>query len=190
MNRVVFLVLFASLALAPVAKSQEVGFVRDIAQKINNERKQKRLRQLKYNATLAKAAQFHAEWMARNQKMEHIQEDAKNLENHKKCNYHPINRAINAGYINWDDVFRLENRPEGQIVHAKEDANDYVGEIIAAGWDAGHPATQMQTIVAGWMNSPGHRKEILTPHYHEMGIGTAMNGNNTFWCVVFGRPKK
>jgi uncharacterized protein YkwD len=40
------------------------------------------------------------------------------------------------------------------------------------------------------MNSPGHRKEILTAHYQEMGIGTAVKDNNTFWCVVFGRPKK
>ena len=77
-----------------------------------------------------------------------------------------------------------------QIVHAKEDANGYVGEIIAAGWNAGHPATQPPTVVPGWMNSPGHRKEILTAHYQEMGIGTAVKDNNTFWCVVFGRPKQ
>jgi len=40
------------------------------------------------------------------------------------------------------------------------------------------------------MNSPGHRKEILTAHYQEMGIGTSVKDNNTFWCVVFGQPKK
>ena len=183
-------ILLVAVVFALPAKAQNVGFVQDVANRINNERKQKGLRQLKYNATLAKAAQFHAEWMARNQKMEHLEEAPKNLEEHRTGNHHPINRAINAAYIKWDDVFSLENRPEGQIVHAKEDANDYVGEIIAAGWNAGHPATQPPTVVLGWMNSPGHRKEILTAHYQEVGIGTAVKDNNTFWCVVFGRPKK
>jgi uncharacterized protein YkwD len=183
-------VVLVAVAFTPSAKAQNVGFVQDVANRINNERKQKGLKKLKYNATLAKAAQFHAEWMARVQKMEHLEEAPKNLGEHRTGNHHPINRAINAGYIKWGDIFTLENRPEGQIVHAKEDANDYVGEIIAAGWNAGHPATQPPTVVPGWMNSPGHRKEILTAHYQEMGIGTAVNGNNTFWCVVFGRPKK
>ena len=190
MNRVIFLFIILVAGFMPVAKAQNVGFVQDVANRLNKERVRHQLKPLKYNATLAKAAQFHAEWMARNQKMEHLQEEAKSLEDHRTCTHHPINRAIKAGYIKWDDVFRQEDRPEGQIVHAKEDANDYVGEIIAAGWNAGHPATQPPTVVPGWMNSPGHRKEILTAHYQEMGIGTAVNGNNTFWCVVFGRPKK
>jgi uncharacterized protein YkwD len=172
------------------AVAQEAVFVRDVYQRINAERVRDRLKPLKYNKTLEKAAQFHAEWMARTQKMEHLQEEAKSLEDHRTCTHHPINRAIKAGYIKWDNVFRLENRPAGQIVHAREDTNDHVGEIIAAGWNAGDPATQPPTVVPGWMNSPGHRKEILTAYYQEMGIGTAANGNNTFWCVLFGRPKK
>jgi hypothetical protein len=40
------------------------------------------------------------------------------------------------------------------------------------------------------MKSPGHRKEILTKHYKEMGIGVACapDGKDTFWCVMFGDP--
>jgi len=36
------------------------------------------------------------------------------------------------------------------------------------------------------MKSAGHRPEILTARYREMGIGVATNGNDTVWCVVFG----
>ena len=71
------LILIAFVAFAPPAKAQDIGFVQDVANRINNERKQKGLKKLKYNATLAKAAQFHAEWMASVQKMEHLQEEAK-----------------------------------------------------------------------------------------------------------------
>ena len=176
-----------------IAVAQEAPFVRDVFDRINAQRVQHGLKPCTYNKKLEKASQFHAEWMARNRKMEHLQEEAKSLEDHKTCTHHPINRAIRAGYRDWDDVFLIENRPEGQIVHAKPNANDHVGEIISAGWKAGHPATQTEIVVNGWMKSPGHRKEILTAHYEEMGIGVACTPDDqydTFWCVVFGNPKR
>ena len=63
----------------------------------------------------------------------------------------------------------------------------------SSGWKAGHPGSHTETIVRSWMNSPGHRKEILTGHYQEMGIGVACTPDanyDTFWCVVFGDPTK
>lgn len=170
--------------------AQEAPFVRDVFGQINAQRKHNGLSTLTYNKVLEKSAQAHAEWMARNRKMEHLQAPPRSFEEHPTCNHHPINRAINAGYIGWDEVFRVERTPTGAIVHAKPGADDHVGEIIAAGWDAGHPAAHTRQIVTGWMKSPGHRKEILTGHYEEMGIGVACtpDGKDTFWCVVFGRP--
>lgn len=47
-----------------------------------------------------------------------------------------------------------------------------------------------QTIVSGCMNSPGHRRETLTAHCDEVSIGTACINNDTYWYVVFGKPKK
>jgi uncharacterized protein YkwD len=175
------------------AVAQEAPFVRDVFDRINAERIQNGLQPCTYNKKLERASQFHAEWMAQNRKMEHLQEQAKSPEDHKTCTHHPINRAIRAGYRAWDDVFFVEHRADGRIVHTKPNANDHVGEIIAVGWKAGHPATQTETVVKGWMNSPGHRKEILTDHYEEMGIGVACTPNNdydTFWCVVLGKPKQ
>jgi hypothetical protein len=45
---------------------------------------------------------------------------------------------------------------------------------------------QAQTFV----DCPGSRLFFLGQGLQEVGVGTAMNGYNTFWCVVFGRPKK
>ena len=188
------LIAFLACIMAPQpASAQEVGFVRDVFDRINAQRLQNGLQPCTYSKKLQKASQFHAEWMARNRKMEHLQEEAKSLEDHKTCTHHPINRAIRTGYREWDDIFFIENRLNGPVVHTKPDANDHVGEIIAAGWKAGHPATQTATVVNGWMNSPGHRKEVLTAHYAEMGIGVACTPDDqydTFWCVVFGVPKR
>lgn len=183
--------MVASCSPAPIL-AQEAPFVRDVFRRINRERTSNGLKPCTYNKKLEKAAQFHAEWMARRRRMEHLEEEAKSLEEHQKCNHHPVNRAINAGYLEWDEIFFVENRPDGQVAHSKPDANDHVGEIIAAGWNAGHPMTQTNTIVTGWMKSPGHRKEVLTSHYKEMGIGVACtpDAKDTFWCVVFGDPDR
>lgn len=187
------LILIAtSLAIPISASAQEAPFVRDVFAGINAQRTKQSLSRLDYNKTLEKTAQAHAEWMARNRKMEHLQGPPASFDQHRTCNHHPINRAINAGYIRWDDAFVVEPTPNGAVVHPRPGADDRVGEIIAAGWGAGHPAAQTNTVVTGWMNSPGHRKAILTGHYEEMGIGVACtpDGKDTFWCVVFGDPVK
>lgn len=177
--------LFASTAAA-----QDAQFLRDVARRINAERTQHGLEALTYEKKLEKAAQFHAEWMARNQRMEHLEEAPRSLDEHQSCNQHPANRVINAGYFRWDDLFVVEARADGAVVHPTPAANELVGEIIAKGTNAGHPAMQPGTVVPGWMNSPGHRQTILTPSFREFGIGTACIGNDTYWCVVFGRPRQ
>jgi len=177
------------LLLVNASIAQEASFVRDVAERLNGQRIQHRLKPLAYSKTLEKAAQAHAEWMARNQKMEHLEEAPKSLEEHRTFNHHPANRVVNAGYFNWDDLFLVERTPTGAVVHPKPGANQWVGEIIAKGANAGHPATQPQSIVPGWMNSPGHRATILTPQFQEFGVGTACIGNDTNWCVVFGKKK-
>ncbi|MFM8378166.1 MAG: CAP domain-containing protein [Planctomycetia bacterium] len=194
MNQLAFFcTLLIVVVLEPsLASAQDAPFVRDVFDRINAQRTQHRLTALAYDKTLEKAAQAHAEWMARNRTMEHLQAPPASFEEHRTCNHHPVNRAINAGYIGWDDVFFVERQQNGAVVHVRPDGNDHVGEIIAAGWGAGHPATQTAQVVDGWMKSPGHRREILTARYREMGIGVACtpDGNDTFWCVLFGRPIK
>lgn len=184
------LVIAGCILAAVNVSGQEASFVRDVAQRLNQQRVQHRLKPLKYNRTLEKAAQQHAEWMARNRKMEHLQDAPRSLDEHRTCSQHPANRVVNAGYFEWDDLFRVETTQTGAVVHPKPGANQSVGEIIAKGADAGHPATQPPVIVPGWMNSPGHRETILTPQFREFGIGTACVGNDTYWCVVFGKPKR
>lgn len=59
----------------------------------------------------------------------------------------------------------------------------YIGENIAAGQNT--PAG----VVAGWMQSPGHRANILSPHFREIGVGHAVNRATTYksyWVQDFG----
>lgn len=45
-----------------------------------------------------------------------------------------------------------------------------IGENIA--WGSGRMATP-EAIVAAWMRSPGHRRNILNRNFHELGLGIA-----------------
>ena len=59
-----------------------------------------------------------------------------------------------------------------------------VGENIAAGSNS--PAKVME----GWMNSPGHRKNILDPKFRELGVGYVYDGNTEYrhyWVQMFRR---
>jgi uncharacterized protein YkwD len=56
-----------------------------------------------------------------------------------------------------------------------------IGENIACGQRS--PAE----VVTGWMNSPGHRANILKPDFTHIGIGFAGGGRaGTYWTQLFG----
>ena len=54
------------------------------------------------------------------------------------------------------------------------------GENIAAG------QRTPNEVVQSWMNSPGHRKNILSPTYTHIGVGHATGGNyGHYWTQMF-----
>lgn len=56
-----------------------------------------------------------------------------------------------------------------------------LGEIIAAGY------TTPEAVVDGWMNSPGHRANILNDAFKVAGVALATGGTyGTYWTVDFG----
>jgi uncharacterized protein YkwD len=56
-----------------------------------------------------------------------------------------------------------------------------IGENIACGQRS--PAE----VVTGWMNSPGHRANILRREFTHIGVGFAGGGRaGTYWTQVFG----
>jgi len=64
-----------------------------------------------------------------------------------------------------------------------------LGEILAAG--SGELATPAAT-VRGWMNSPGHRRNILHPRFREAGVGvvagapTLGGSDSATYTMTFG----
>lgn len=157
-----------------------------VARSINSIRASHGLVRLDPSPHLQKAAESQSLWMASVGRMDHLREPAKSFDEFLSCDYHPSNRAVKAGYFRFDQLFRVDRNPTGATVVPLPAANDQVGEIIARGV-GGDEAYNYKTVVAGWMNSPGHRKEILKTPYREFGVHVCSpRRGETYWCVVFG----
>jgi len=60
-------------------------------------------------------------------------------------------------------------------------AMGWVGENVAYGYPTG------KAVVRGWMNSPGHRANILRKQFRLMGIAAVKRGGIWYVAQVFGR---
>lgn len=58
----------------------------------------------------------------------------------------------------------------------------FVGENIASGYP------NVRAVVAGWLESPGHRANILRPSYTQIGVGKSLRSAHPspYWVQVFG----
>ena len=90
-----------------------------------------------------------------------------------------------------EDDFFSHTGTDGSSVGDRVANNGYeystVGENIAAG------QTTAEAVVQAWMDSPGHRANILNANYTEIGIGYEFLENDTgtvnynhYWTQVFG----
>lgn len=60
----------------------------------------------------------------------------------------------------------------------------------AAGENIGEGYQSPSAAIAGWMASTGHRANILSPNFTEIGAAMAPGPNGSvYWVQVFGRPR-
>ena len=75
-------------------------------------------------------------------------------------------------------------RPNGTSCFTVLEGISYrcMGENIAAG------QRTPKEVVTDWMNSPGHRANILSPDFTKIGVGLVYNSNSVygyFWTQIF-----
>lgn len=123
--------------------------VMQLLQAHNQARQQNNLPPLALNADLQAAAQNHASYMAKVDKLAHsLIGDGT-----------PWSRIEAAGY-----------------------SYQVAGENIA--WNQ----ADVPTVMASWMNSPGHRANILGSAYQDVGLAVAYDAKGEpYWCVDFGQ---
>lgn len=86
----------------------------------------------------------------------------------------------------------------GRISHVSSNGMDVQQRARAAGMNActiaentawGRPYEAPAALVTGWMNSSGHRANILLDRgVTHFGVGVAYNGTTPYWTWVVARP--
>lgn len=171
----------------PVSKTDPVisngSFVDRVEAEIlrltNAERSKNDLSTLSSNATLSRIARGHSADMLAHDYFSHEGRDGCG----SSC------RATNGGY-SWrmigENIYRAPFQPHALIAQGASSYSDQRGltpcetercaVYMLSGYD--YPPEEIATtIVNGWMNSPGHRANILKDGYAEGGVGIATDGN-------------
>ena len=79
----------------------------------------------------------------------------------------------------------LDGKKPGDRARAAGYRADWIGENIAAGED-----WSLEGVVEDWMGSKGHRENILSKKYTEVGVGMAKNDKDEwYYTLLFGRPE-
>ncbi|MFG6105612.1 CAP domain-containing protein [Leptothoe sp. EHU-05/26/07-4] len=102
-----------------------------------------------------------------------------------------------AAQAHVDDIVAHNNRPThtgsdgssmSERVQRENYSYRYLGENVAAGYSSAEDTFEQ------WMNSRGHRENILNPNFSEAGVGYYINAPGTtyghYWVLVFGRPAR
>jgi len=87
---------------------------------------------------------------------------------------------------------------DGEVYHTDPDDGSNTGQrisrtgYVSSTWGenvaAGYPTAQ--SVMKGWMSSPGHCRNILNPAFTEIGIALVTGGvtYDQFWTQNFARP--
>lgn len=77
-------------------------------------------------------------------------------------------------------------RPDGTQFYTVLDRRKF--HYMTAGENAAAGASSPQEVMDVWMNSPGHRQNILNPAFRYLGVGYAYVPNseyNNYWIQIF-----
>ena len=63
-------------------------------------------------------------------------------------------------------------------------------QFTSAGENIAYGYRSPTSVMTGWLNSEGHRNNILNRNYTEVGLAVSVDQVGVpYWCVVFARPK-
>ncbi len=79
---------------------------------------------------------------------------------------------------------------DGAGIEQRVGNQGYVWQAVGENIAAGH--TSVSAVVAGWLDSPGHCRNIMNDAFTEMGMANAENSESrysTYWTQTLGNPR-
>lgn len=150
------------LAKVQFFRENATNLVNLIHQGINNKRRDNGLQPLTWDPQLANIALSHSRDMAERDYFDHVSPEGEDFaDRYEENNYSKDTRVGNQVYVGGENLF-LNNVVESYTY------DDLTGEVFEYRFNSLEELAQ--STVDGWMDSPGHRENILTPFSRE-GIG-------------------
>lgn len=128
----------------------------------NQERGRNGLSALTWDSALATVARDHSKDMARNDFFSHENPAGEDPTARAEMHGYPTRKSIGGGSYMIGIGENIGKMPTGNVVGHGYVSND--AKSVA------------QALVEDWMNSPGHRQNILNSGYDRLGVGVAYDG--------------
>ena len=154
---------------------------RHIHRLVNQYRKQHQLQLLEYDEALAAIARNHSRDMNEKMFFDHVNQEGEN----------PTVRAKRQGFQTRAFQNGFAKSGIGENIYQRTTYASrktmVAGEVKLVSYDWLSPDQLVRSAVDAWLNSPGHRANILTEHYTREGIGIAvdeqgkMSFTQNFW---------
>lgn len=150
----------ASIKKQPQPKISAAGLEKQIHDLINKERKKQNLSQLEWDDALASIGRKHSKDMELRSYFGHSSPEGHDFSyRYHRDGYQCSIRVDNTLYAGAENI-ALNNRYASVTTVNGEAFYEWNSQDLIA-----------ETTVQGWMNSPGHRKNILMRHWRREGIG-------------------
>ena len=160
---------------APRPAYTEADLARAVHGRVNAVRRQARLEPLAWDGDLARVARVYSADMARRGFFGHVDPDGRD----------PTARAARAGYTcrrpDGPNRFREgvgENLFRTSTFRRITETTTVRGTTRRTDWYA--LGDLAETVVQGWMDSPGHRRNLLDGGYRSEGVGVRIDGQDVF----------
>ena len=81
----------------------------------------------------------------------------------------------------------------GRMAHTAARGQDFVTRMRRAGIDGAAAENiargryDLERLFLAWMNSRGHRRNMLDPRFTRFGLASAGNGSQRYWALVLAR---
>ncbi len=159
---------------SPFQPTIDIGSLEtEIHNLINEEREKNGARALSFDSQLSEVARGHSQDMAQNNFFEHV-----NLQGQD-----PTERANRKGYRCYKNYggYYTDGIAENIFQNNLYDSITYINLIPIHDWNT--QGEIPQSTVQGWMDSAGHRQNILTRTYDREGIGIAISGDDKVYIT-------
>jgi len=139
---------------------------------INKERKRHGLSTLAWDGALAAVARSHSRDMAKNNYFSHFSQEGHDFSyRYRQAGYQCNVRVDHTIHLGAENI--LQNNLYDSVTTVNGDK--------FYNWNS--QTKIAETSVEGWMNSKGHRKNILTPHWGKEGIGIVISPDDKVYIT-------